>query len=189
MAPVTGWGLTMQMDLNNILNLTLPAGHVSADPHITMEDGKGTALANIEWRVTDNSTPAQTSNAVLLNGVPVLPTTYGVVPINYFGMPGGTVTANYGSPIAVFGDHTEQSFNFVLAARHGRTQRGADQLQRSQWHGSSPGTQLGSNRPSRAISILLRQRLQRVGRRQFPDLLSADRHHELLLHLRPTGER
>ena len=30
--PITGWGLSMQMDVNNVDNCTLPAGHVAAEP-------------------------------------------------------------------------------------------------------------------------------------------------------------
>ena len=110
--PITGWGLSMLMDVNNIDNCTLPAGHVAADPHLTMLDSNGNSLANLEWRVTDNSDPTKVSNALLFNGLPVIPTSYGTRP----GGDGIPTLAGYDPAIAGYGDHSGVSFDLVLAA-------------------------------------------------------------------------
>jgi len=112
--PITGWGVKMNMYVNNIVNTTMPAGHLAADPHITMEDSNGQPIANIEWRVTDNADPALTANDVLVNGVSIIPTTFGVQPTNYWS--DLHTTANFDPAIASWGDHTNRSFNLAFAA-------------------------------------------------------------------------
>ena len=82
------------------------------NPYLTLADGNGNPLAKLEWLVTDNPDPTQVSNAVLLNGVPVIPTTYGTQP----GIAGISTTAGYDPAIAVSGDHTGVNFSLVLAA-------------------------------------------------------------------------
>ena len=84
---------------------------MAADPHLIMADSNGNPLANLEWLVTDNPDPTQVSNAVLLNGVPVIPTTYGTVP----GRDGIPTMAGYDPAITGTTDHSGASFNLVLA--------------------------------------------------------------------------
>ena len=112
--PITGWGLSMKMYMNNIVNATLPPGHVAADPHIAFEDANGNAIANLEWHVTDSADPTLTKNEVLLNGLPVIPTTLGVKPTDY---PTDLQTmAGYDEAIAGWDRYTGNSFDLVMAA-------------------------------------------------------------------------
>ena len=110
----------MLMDVCMINNCTLPAGHVAANPHLTMEDSNGNPLANLEWLVTDNPDPTQVSNAVLLNGLPVIPTTYGTVP----GRDGIPTMAGYDPVIAGTGDHSAVKLQPGAGRRCGRLRRG-----------------------------------------------------------------
>jgi len=117
---ITGWGLTTKMFVNNVVNATLPANHVSADPRIAFEDAAGNPIANLEWRVTDNVDPNLTTNQVLLNGSAVVPTTFGTLTPSWsiFSAARGanTVLAGYDPAIADYADHTNKSFDLVLAS-------------------------------------------------------------------------
>jgi len=120
--PITGWGLTMRLDLNNIVNTQAETDFTQfqADPRIALEDGSGKTLANLEWKVTPGVTPddqAGVSGQVLLNGVPVTPVFTGIATATTGWMNGYgwfAHTANFPG-MSWYTEGTNQYFDLVLA--------------------------------------------------------------------------
>jgi len=77
------WAINMCLYVQNLFNATVSscgdAPHCQADPNIVVADDQGNPLARLEWKVTDNSDPAQVKCELLLNGQPVIPATYGML--------------------------------------------------------------------------------------------------------------